>query len=323
VGPLLVAAGDSVTSGHEARQVNGAWRTACDDPGTAAATPGSSWAGDLRGLLGVPWNRYFNYAHSGSSTADVLSTAPYTNPCGAAFQQAGPQINDATAVLRRWPSAPGAANVAVSTAGVNDTNWVNVATLLVGRQNAAIGLIVGRAPAWAVTNAASCTDWLFGNAAGNPAAPPGVIAPAWDGVANGAVIAGRTMTIALALIGADPGAQVRNVLYYTWRADPNLPAVCTQAATQAVTMLNGWITIGAVVAKILWAFLGGDARRIQPVCPLAWNPGPTFIQVRLLSNGIPNNRNVPGWPHPNAAGRTALAACVDGTLPRAPGGGVA
>ena len=49
--PLLVAVGDSVTSGHEARPVrqpNGAvvWRTTCDDPAT-------SWAEDLRNLLGV------------------------------------------------------------------------------------------------------------------------------------------------------------------------------------------------------------------------------------------------------------------------------
>jgi hypothetical protein len=42
-----------------------------------------------------------------------------------------------------------------------------------------------------------------------------------------------------------------------------------------------------------------------------------------MSWGIPNWAFVPGWPHPNAAGRGALAGCVNGTLPRAPGGGIA
>jgi hypothetical protein len=54
-----------------------------------------------------------------------------------------------------------------------------------------------------------------------------------------------------------------------------------------------------------------------------WNPGPPFIQTRIMSFGIANWRLVPGWPHPNGAGRAALSGCVNGTLPRAPGGGIA
>jgi hypothetical protein len=300
------------------------WRTTCDDPGTGPAAPGSSWAGNLRALLAVPWNRYFNFAHSGASTAAVLTATPYTNPCGVASQPAVPQIGDATAVLAANPSRAGAANVAVTTAGVNDTNWVGVATQLVSRQmGPPVSWVVAPAPAWAVANPAACTDWTFGNPAGNPGAPPGAIPPAWNGVASSAAISAGSASIALRLIGADPGAQVRHLLYYRWIGDPNLPRVCNPAAVRATTMINGWITVGILIAKIIWAFLGGNPNRIQAVCQLLWNPGPAFIQTRIVSWGIPNWALVPGWPHPNAAGRAALAGCVNGTLPRAPGGGIA
>jgi hypothetical protein len=311
---MLVAVGDSMTSGHQAASNGfGAWFTTCDNPGTGAAAPGSSWAGNLRALIGVPWNRYFNFAHSGSATTDVLTTSPYTDPCGVASQPAVPQIGDATALLQRWPSAPGAANVAVSTAGINDTNWVAVATKLVK----------GQTPAWATGNAQACTDWVLGNRLGNPGAPPGVITPAWNGEATSRAISGGTAQIALSLIAADPGAQVRQLLYYRWIGDPNLPRVCNPAVNNASNKLNGWVTFGVTVAKVVWAFARGDARRIRAVCPRTWNPGPNFIQTRKFSFGVPNWKVVPGWPHPNAAGRTSLAACVNGTLPRAAGGGIA
>jgi len=137
------------------------------------------------------------------------------------------------------------------------------------------------------------------------------------------VITGGAANIALSLIGADPGAQVRHLLYYSWIGDPNLPAVCTPAALRATALLNGWINTGILVAKIVWAFMGGNPNRIQAVCPLLWNPAAASIQTRLISFGIPNRALVPGWPHPNAGGRGALAACVNGTLPRAAGGGIA
>jgi len=327
--PLLVAVGDSVTSGHEARP--GAWwwqpwRTTCDDPGVGPAAPGSSWAGNLRALLGVPWNRYFNFAHSGASTGNVLTTSPYTNPCGVVSQAARTQIADANAVLAANPSRAGAANVAVVTAGVNDTNWVAVATQLVARQlGGAVAGLFGFAPGWAVANPGACTDWVIGNPAGNatPGAPPGAIPPAWNGAAVSGAIAGGAAAISLNLISADPGAQVRHPLYYRWIGDPNLPPVCNPAAVTATTTMNGWIGVGILVAKIVWAFLGGNPNRIQAVCQQLWNPGAASIQTRLLSFGIANWAVVPGWPHPNAAGRGALAGCVNGTLPRAPGGGVA
>jgi hypothetical protein len=324
--PLLVAVGDSVTSGHEARPpaIGPVWRTTCDDPGFNAANPGSSWAGVLRGLIGVAWPRYFNFAHSGSSTTDVLTTVPYTNPCGVVSQPVVPQIGDATAVLRRWPSRPGWANVAVATAGINDTNWVPTATQLVSRQlGFPVTQWVAPAPRWAVANRVACNDWVFGNPAGNPGAPPGAVPPAWNGVAVSGVITANVANIALQLITADPGAQVRQLLYYIWARDANLPANCVQAAQRATGMLNGWIQIGILIAQIVWAFFGGNANRIQAVCALGWFNGPGFVQMRLMSWGIPNWAFLPGWPHPNAAGRGALAGCVNGTLPRAPGGGIA
>jgi hypothetical protein len=290
------------------------WRTTCDDPM-------SSWANDLRVLIGVPVNRYFNFAHSGSSTADVLGAVPYVNPCGVASQPVRPQIADATAVLRANPSAAGAANVAVATAGVNNTNWVAVATQLVSRQlGGAIAGLFGAAPGWAVANVRACTDFSLGNPAGNPT---GAIPPAWNGAAVSGAMARDATTISLSLISADPGAQVRYLSYYRWAGDPNLPAVCANAAFMATTMINGWVAFGVLVAKIVWALLRGNPNRIQAVCQLFWNPGPLFVQTRLMSWGINNWALVPGWPHPNARGRAALGGCVNGTLPRAAGGGIA
>lgn len=310
--PLLVAVGDSVTSGHEAR----GRRTTCDDPL-------SSWANNLRAAIGVPANRYFNYAHSGASTADVIGAVPYRNPCGVVSQNARSQLADAAAILRANPSVRGWANVAVSTAGVNDTNWTTVARQLVGRQRGGrIAARFGATPNWAVANPGACTDWIFGNPAGNPGAPPGAIAPAWDGAATSGAVAIGNAGIALGLISADPGAQVRHLLYYRWRGDPNLPRTCAPAAVRATTMLNGWVSTGVVIAKIVWGFFGGDARRIQAVCQQMW-VGRANIQTRLVSWGRNNWALVPGWPHPNAAGRGVLSNCVNGTLARFPGGGIA
>jgi hypothetical protein len=288
--------------------------------------PGSSWAGNLRALLGVPWNRYFNFAHSGSSTTAVLTSSPYTNPCGVVSQAARTQIADARAVLTANPSRAGASNVAVADAGVNNSNWVAVATRLVARRmGGAIAGLFGAAPGWAVANPGACTDYVLGNPAGNPTpgAPAGAIPPAWNGVASSGGIAAGAASIALNLISADPGAQVRYLLYYRWIGDPNLPPVCNPITIRASTMMNGWIKFGILVAKVVWALMLGRPNRIQAVCQLTWNPGPGSIQTRLVSFGIANWALIPGYPHPNAAGRGALANCVNGTLPRAPGGGVA
>jgi hypothetical protein len=317
--PLLVAVGDSVTSGHESRPVRQpdgsiAWKTTCDDPAT-------SWAEDLRALLGVPVARYFNFAHSGAKTTDVLTAKPYTNGCGGVSQQARPQIADAIAVLQNNLSRAGAANVAVATAGINNTNWVTVAGDLVTRQ--VIGF--GGAPAWAVANVQACTDYVLGNPAGNatPGAPAGAIPAAWDGAAQAGAITAGVAQIALGLIAADPGAQVRQLLYYRWGNDPYIPRNCFAVAQRSTDMLNGWITLGVAVAQIQWALLGGNATRISAGCGRMWAIGPQNVQMQLTSAGIPNNVNVPGWPHPNIAGRADLAVCVNGLLPRAPGGGVA
>jgi hypothetical protein len=310
--------GDSITSGHEARPVrqggNVVWRTTCDDPAT-------SWAEDLRGLIGVPAARYFNFAHSGSTTTDVLATKPYTNGCGVVSQQARTQIDDAIAVLRNNPSRAGAANVAVATAGINNTNWVTVAGNLVSRQ---LGL--GGAPAWAVANAASCTDYVIGNRNGNPGAPGGLgapVPPAWDGEGRAGVITADVARIAIGLIAADPGAQVRHLLYYKWNNDPYLPPVCVAVAQRATDLLNGWISLGVAVAQIQWMTAGFNPNRIGAGCAQTWPIGPQNVQMVLTSSGIPNNARVPGWPHPNVAGRADLAACVNRLLPRAQGGGIA
>ena len=308
--PLVVAVGDSPTSGHTS-----AWfRTTCDDRLTA-------WVNNLRIAIGTPLNRYFNFAHSGASTADVIGTVNYTNPCGVVSQPVRPQLGDATALLAANRSVRGWANVAVFMAGVNDSNWTTVARQLVGRQlGGRAAAAFGATPNWAVANPGACRDWLFGNPAGNPGAPPGAIPPAWNGRAVSGGITIGVARIALGLINSDPGAQVRQLLYYRWTRDPNLPPNCGPAAIGATTMLNDWGRTGVTIAKIVWAFFGGDARRIRAVCEQMWF-GMANIQTRIFSWA--NWRLVPGWPHPTAAGNGVLSGCVNGTLPRFPGAGIA
>src|SRR5262249_53139222 len=249
-------------------------------------------------------------APAGPSTSAGLGAVPSTTRCGFAAQAARSQLAAAAAVLRATPSVAGWANVAVATAGVNDTNWVGVARQLVGRQRGGrLAVWFGATPNWAVANPGACTDWVFGNPAGNPGAPPGAVPPAWNGVASSGAVAIGNARIALGLISADPGAQVRHLLYYRWRGDPNLPRNCAPAAVRATTMLNGWVSTGVVIAKIVWAFFGGNARRIQAVCQQMW-VGMGNIQPQIFSWGRNNWALVPGWPHPNAAGRGVLSGCV-------------
>ncbi|MGH3995522.1 MAG: hypothetical protein ACRDSN_24030, partial [Pseudonocardiaceae bacterium] len=268
----------------------------------------------------------FNYAHSGAATTDILGTVNYRNPCGVVSQPVRSQVNDARAVLLANPSRAGAANVAVADGGVNDTTWTGTALRLIGRHYG--GMVAGwfgAAPTWAVDNPVACTDYVLGNPAGNPTpgAPPGAIPPVWNGVAASGGISGRVAAIALNIMTADPGAQFRYLHYHKWIGDPNLPPVCSPVKNRAIGMINGWITFGVLVAKIVWFFMLNDPNRIQAVCERTFNPGPGSIQTRLVSFGEPNWAPIPGYPHPNAAGRNTLANCVNGTLPRAPGGGIA
>lgn len=183
----------------------------------------------------------------------------------------------------------------------------------------------GGAPAWAAANVQACTDYVLGNVGGNatPGAPAGPIPPAWDGDAKSGAITAGVAQIMLGLIAGDPGAQVRQLLYYKWGNDPYIPRNCFAVAQRATDLLNQWITLGVAVAQLQWALAGRDATRIGVGCGRTWAIGPQNVQMQLFSAGIPNNANVPGWPHPNIAGRADLAVCMNGLLPRAAGGGVA
>jgi hypothetical protein len=112
------------------------------------------------------------------------------------------------------------------------------------------------------------------------------------------------------------------VLYYKWGNDPYIPPNCVAVARQATDMLNGWIKLGVAAAQLAWIVLGGDPTRISAGCDRNWPIGPQNVQMQLFSQAAPTRPPFPDGPAPTSPGRADLATCVNGTLPRAPGGGV-
>ena len=113
--PMLVALGDSVTSGHHKDAT--AAPTTCTDPEYSYAI--NTWL-EIQALLPPAWKggQYANFARSGSSTTEVIFGGK--DECKQDFSS---QTAFARAVLagRRdsW-------NTMVMTAGINDTNWTKV-----------------------------------------------------------------------------------------------------------------------------------------------------------------------------------------------------
>jgi hypothetical protein len=171
-----------------------------------------------------------------------------------------------------------------------------------------------------VANAAACTAFVQKN---------------WNGYAGSGVLAVNVATIALSLIGADPGGFVRYVGYYdfgtgspTLAGIPYLPPNCSTAITAGVGWTNGVERVGITTAKIIRLLSLGDPSRIgwvDPQCGGQWNPASNFVQLALFGNpAAPNNNlTVPGYPHPvNPTGTNAIANCVNLSLPRTVAGGL-
>jgi hypothetical protein len=321
---LLVAFGDSVTSGHHATP-DAVGFNALGNPTPSVTTcddPQYSYANALATLLGVAPASYTNVAHSGATTDQVLNQSPFTNSCGQTVQPAasGTEVAQAAKILSASPSQGKVVNVAVGTGGANDANWVPILT----------GLILtslgqpGKAPAGTplptpaqVANQNACKTYVFGQ---------------WTGPAMSGQLAVNVATIALNLISADPGAFVRYVGYYDFgTGSPTvatfggvlnyLPTTCSSAITAGVGFTNGVQRIGITAAKIIRLLSNNDPSRIgwvDPQCAGAWNPAAPFMQVNLVSYPpAPNNTVlVPGYPHPSPQGMTAIANCVNLSLPR-------
>jgi len=113
--PIVVALGDSVTSGHH-QETTGLHLRICDDPNYSY--PYYLWQ-RLHGQ-NRRWT-YANHAHSGFTTDEVITGG--TNACGQGPFRSPPPLAQAVHDLT---THRGAGNKVVLTAGVDDTNWVSV-----------------------------------------------------------------------------------------------------------------------------------------------------------------------------------------------------
>ena len=317
---LLVAFGDSVTSGHNATQAmnprGGLLGTPSGINPDRTTTPGVtvcddqaySYAKALATLLGVPAGGYTNVAHSGATTSEVLSATKFMSSCLQQVQPApgqpnlGSEIAQATALLAASPCKGQVVNVAVGTGGANDSNWV---PLLAGLILRSFGVPEGDAPKdgsvlypkdvdiLGKDGAANCSAWVRDN---------------WQGYQGpyAGSLAINVAAISLALINADPGAFVRYVGYYDFGTGspkvtfeikafgktltsnlPYLVANCAAAITAGVGWTNGVQRIGVTAAEIIWLLAGNDPSRlgwVNPQCAGAWVPASNFVQPGLVDH---------------------------------------
>lgn len=273
--PILVALGDSVTSGHH---TVGQSSSTCDDPSYSYAYDVAikmrdalppSWRTPAKTPIGRGGIGYFNFAHSGFSTRQVLGDdASRKNACGERIK--GIPVRNAQNELRK---RAGSWNRVIMTAGVNDTNWVDVI-------------------AWEVANEIAQVH-----------APCNGILAAWNGNTDSVqtTIASNAQDIALKLMDRTRGDRAARIIwlgYYDIAGTTTFfPASCDPAAEQAVATLESAITRylpGTVDFVPTNASLGLRADLLQPML----NPFGDPTQF--------------GWPHPiNPAGTSALSDLVD------------
>jgi hypothetical protein len=123
--PVLVVLGDSIVSGHHLAGTD--HTTVCDDGGYSYTSDVAlraqqmlppQWRSQAGPFDGRGADGYFNYAHSGFSTSQVLAGG--TDYCGR--RQVAP-IRQATEALR---AHRGSWNQVIVSAGIDDTNWGNI-----------------------------------------------------------------------------------------------------------------------------------------------------------------------------------------------------
>lgn len=206
--PLIIALGDSITSGHH-RDTNDPVMT-CDDEDygypkyvqesfSYAAPP--QWA-----------VQYVNFAHSGFSTDQVISGDDH-NICGDEISPSSPLV-DATAALE---DNLGSWNYVVISAGIDNTNWIE--------QLAEIG---GHNASQFSYTEQDCEDDLS-DWSGN------------DAEVVGANITDDVATIANDLIAMDPMVKTQWLEYYNIAGTGPIPHACDAPFFNAKLQLKGYI----------------------------------------------------------------------------------
>jgi hypothetical protein len=298
--PVLIALGDSVTSGHHG---GGTTPVVCDD--AAYAYPSTVFA-NLENRDGETWYRpeqYVNLAHSGFATNDVLSGG--TNACNVSFSS---PLDAATALLRSHANAA-APNRVVMSVGANNTNWVSIVK--------GIGTIYYcnlQPNLTAAQCEADFANGFTGPANGQRAGCNNVTFSGWDGpnVAyqdGDAGIVQGLIAIFNGLVAADPRVQIAVVNYFDMSntgmcprcnpAGPYMPNVCSNAIASRLAQFGEWLDYAISASS------GGA--NVTVITPAALNRNNAMLQ-QLVSTFLGPATN--GWPHPNTAGHAAIGNLI-------------
>ena len=270
--PLVIALGDSITSGHH--KDSNTSLTVCDDPAYSYA---AGVFANTNSFLPTTWQRsgYTNLAHSGFSTDQIISGGQ--NACGTNVPS-----SPLTAAEKLLRTNAGSWNRLVMSADVDNTNWNSVIARII---------LNDRLPG--SYTASSCRQDMA----------------EWDGT-NRSVIAGikrSDLQIVNGLEATDPTVTIDWLDYYQIAGTgtdkvstrPVMPAVCTQAVQTALTYLNvddiQQATQGkGVVLVNTNALIDGQDNYLQGFYPS------DYIAIHKL----------PGWPHPNEEGQAKIAAAI-------------
>jgi hypothetical protein len=207
--PLIVALGDSITSGHH-RLTNDPAMT-CDDADYGYP---KYFVDAVKASLPAQWApQYVNVAHSGFSTGQVINNG--ANACGVTPPDV--PLTKAEALLS---DNSGSWNYALVTAAIDNTNWGDVVTTV--GSNSATSLNYTQADC---TNDVSTWN-------------------GWQQATIGQQISNDVSTIVDGLHGADLTVKIDWLGYYNIAGTGPIPSVCEQPFNDAMTQLHGYITAG-------------------------------------------------------------------------------
>jgi hypothetical protein len=273
--PILVALGDSLTSGHHRDSALGT--TNCNDP--AFGYPARVFA-NFEAQLPTAWKstNYFNYAYSGFGLAQMQSGGG--DACGN-VQPAS--LFQATAQLMTYA---GSWNQVLISAGIDDTNWGSVIGTVVSHSDVGLNPLYG---------AKSCKQDLKAWS-GNTAA---VQTSVTQGVAS----------VVQALKAADPSFWLDWIGYYNI-AGTGLPGIgapvvksaCQGAIKSANAVLAAAIQRGLPGQQYQWI----DSDKVLHMN----DPDLQGIYASDIFDQVIANPSVIGWPHPNQAGAAAIAGLI-------------
>jgi hypothetical protein len=292
--PVLIAIGDSITSGHHNDPSNGDVGTTCEDPSYGYAGKfAAKWAAALP--VG-PWrnqSRYINVADSGfatqlrnNSTAEGSVLDGGTDACQNVVDYV--PVTEAHQLLK---ARAGSWNQVIATGGINDMNWSAVVTDIVQRQAAKYAAGGG-------SIAASVCQNIINNK--------------WNGLKSAVLnsITNGVGKITTRLRTADSGVRITWLGYYniagtgtnTGFRSPYVPDTCQAPVENAVGAVNSAAQAGLPLNATFISTEGvmnSDDTKLQPL-----------YAIGAGINDLFRMPNPPGWPHPNEAGAAAIAGLL-------------